>query len=75
MGCEHLGEPCTYARFCSVCAVGPLRTGFWYHDEHYCDAHEPPNFRAEYTDEGDDYWTEWPIEDDCDCIGCECRGS
>jgi hypothetical protein len=71
--CIHAGNPCEYARFCFTCRIGPLRTGYYYCDEHYCDLHEPPNFADEYTDDGDDYWTEWPVEDDCDCPDtCEC---
>jgi hypothetical protein len=72
--CDHQGEPCDNERFCGTCGAGPLRQGFTVDggQAYGCDAHQPEGY--EYTDDGDDYWTEWDKEgNDCDCpAGCPC---
>jgi hypothetical protein len=73
--CAHLAEPCDNERFCWKCGAGPLRQGFVLDGGtlYGCDAHQPEGY--EYTDDGDDYWTEWDEKpgNDCDCpAGCPC---
>ena len=72
--CDHQGDPCDNERFCGTCGAGPLRQGFTVDggQAYGCDAHQPDGY--EYTDDGDDYWTEWDKEgNDCDCpAGCPC---
>ena len=72
--CAHYGDPCPNERFCGTCGAGPLRQGFTVGegDGYGCDAHQPDGY--EYTDDGQDYWTEWEKEgNDCTCpVGCPC---
>ena len=72
--CAHYGDPCDNERFCGTCGAGPLRQGFTVGegDGYGCDAHQPDGY--EYTDDGQDYWTEWEKEgNDCTCPeGCPC---
>ena len=70
--CPHVGELCPYIRLCYNCKEGPLREGFFIDDSfYYC---ENCYILKSNEVDNDNYWTEWELEDDCDCeLDCVCR--
>ena len=81
--CQHHGEPCDGAKFCTTCNV-QIFSGYW-SDGDYCNGHKPTTWDAdiasmtseEYDNQDEMFWTQWEIEDiDCDCPDdCPCRPS
>ena len=82
--CEHEGEHCDGAEFCTTCHV-QIFSGYKDADERYCNDHKPATWDAELaamsSDEFDNqdemYWTQWEICDIfCECpADCPCRPS
>ena len=80
--CDHEGEHCDGAEFCTTCQV-QIFSGYKDADERYCNDHKPATWDAEIAamtedefDEQDEmYWTQWEIEDIfCECpTDCPCR--
>ena len=80
--CEHEGEHCDGAEFCSICRV-QIFSGYVYGHERYCNDHKPATWDAEIAAMDEDefdwqddmYWTQWEIDDiQCECV-CPCRPS
>ena len=82
--CEHEGEHCDGAEFCTTCHV-QIFSGYKDADERYCNDHKPATWDAEvaamsseeFDNQDDMYWTQWEICDIfCDCpADCPCRPS
>ena len=82
--CEHEGEHCDGAEFCSICRV-QIFSGYVYGDERRCNDHTPDDWEEqiatmssdEFDEQDDIYWTQWEICDIfCECpTDCPCRPS
>lgn len=61
----HL-EIVKYPRTCETCKGG-MSEGYLYNDSTYCSTECLPiteaEWLAQYDDDGDNYWTEWTLED------------